>query len=166
MQINSNLNANAGPSSKMQQPQLQPAKDSYKTPSMAFLENKRREEEKHLQQHHNYPQSADFKKFVTPISPNNNSSGNPDAVAGTSLAQNQQSSFSMRKLEQQKLKKGPASVTDDDKIAMWLPSFSPMPEAAGSQLPSTANRKADFLQSPIITLSKEPLPRLQGKQMS
>ncbi len=40
----------------------------------------------------------------------------------------------MRKLKQQdrdRLK--PAASAEDDKIAMWLPSFSPMPEAASSQ---------------------------------
>ena len=72
----------------------------------------------------------------------------------------------MRKLEQQKARKGPASNNDnDDKIAMWLPSFSPMPEAASSQQPSTVNRKDGIqVQSPIITSTKDP--RLQSIQMS
>jgi ribosome-binding factor A len=61
MQINSNFTAKAGalngPSSKMQAAnqaagnllnQISPANNAYKTPSMAFLENKRREEEKQM----------------------------------------------------------------------------------------------------------------------
>ena len=60
MQINSNFSAKAGaiggPSSKMQanQPgllnQISPANNAYKTPSMAFLESKRHEEEKQMNQ--------------------------------------------------------------------------------------------------------------------
>lgn len=89
MQINANIGKSNGPSSKMQTNQAAlltqintATSNAYKTPSMAFLENKRREEEKQLQQqqsHHqqpSYPQSADFKKVQVPLSPlNANSAG-------------------------------------------------------------------------------------------
>lgn len=48
--------------------QITPGPGSYKTPSMAFLESKRREEEKQLHSQQ-YPQSADFKKMAGPLSP-------------------------------------------------------------------------------------------------
>ena len=56
---------------------------------MAFLENKRREEEKQQQ---TYPQSADFKKAQVPLSPiggllqNNVNTNVPGANAGNLLS--------------------------------------------------------------------------------
>ena len=49
---------------------------------------------------------------------------------------------------------------------MWLPSFSPMPEAASSQQPSTLGRSKQemMMQSPVKAQGKDP--RLQAMQLS
>jgi len=73
----------------------------------------------------------------------------------------------MRKLAN-KGKGAPANASgeDDTKIAMWLPSFSPMPEAASSHQPSagTGIRKQEMIESPSKVSGKDP--RLQSMQLS
>ena len=97
---------------------------------------------------------------------NSTTGGDVPVVSAAALQQqNQQSAYSMRKLA----KKGaPAngSGEDDTKIAMWLPSFSPLPDAASSHQPSagTGVRNQEMMPSPVKVSGKDP--RLQSMQMS
>ena len=71
---------------------------------------------------------------------------------------NQQQSYSMRKL-QQKDRVGPASASEDDsKISMWLPAYSPMLDASGNpvQQPGHGGKSLEQMQSPQMNSGKEP----------
>ena len=120
---------------------------------MAFLENKRREEEKHhLHQEYSqpHPQSATFKKGHTgdPLSPTSQG-GNPSGPASS-----QQTSYSMSKLQQKEPK-----PEEDKKIAMWLPSFTPVPQGnEGSQAATPGQHQQPHHMSPNVQ-------RRQGKEV-
>lgn len=69
----------------------------------------------------------------------------------------------MRKLQQMdrmELRKGQASE-DEQKIAMWLPSFSPQDGTPGQPMPY---RQDSAIQSPVVSSTKDS--RLQSVQLS